>query len=86
VDGYRYLSSAGAMFLQQLLVLVLLALEGWRFLLLIADGARWIRMFFTETLSQIPTTTMILDWCHLHQKCIALCDWGAGSISAPGQG
>jgi hypothetical protein len=73
VDGYRYLSGAGAMFLQHLLVVVLLALEGWRSLLLIADGARWIRMFFSETLAQIPTKTMILDWYHLHQKCSKLC-------------
>jgi len=73
VDGYRYLSGAGAVFLQHLLVVVLLALEGWRSLLLIADGARWIRMFFTETLAQIPTKTMILDWYHLHQKCTELC-------------
>jgi len=35
---------------------------------LIADGARWIRTFFTETLVHIPDKTMLLDWYHLQQK------------------
>ncbi len=69
-DGYRYLSGMGATFLQQLLVVVLLALAAHRSLLLIADGARWIRTFFSEALLQIPSKTMILDWHHLYQKCL----------------
>jgi hypothetical protein len=56
-DGYRYLSGMGATFLQQLLVVVLLALAAHRSLLLIADGACWIRRFFTEALAQIPSKT-----------------------------
>jgi hypothetical protein len=72
-DGYRYLSGVGATFLQQLLIVVLLALGAQRSLLLIADGARWIRIFFTEMLAQVPNKTMILDWYHLHQKCSELC-------------
>jgi hypothetical protein len=51
---------------------VLLALGAQRSLLLIADGARWIRAFFTKTLAHIPNKTMILDWYHLQQKCIDL--------------
>ena len=50
--------------------MVLLALSAQQSLLLIADGARWIRAFFSETLAQIPTRTMILDWYHLAQKCL----------------
>jgi Uncharacterised protein family (UPF0236) len=38
-------------------------------LLLIADGARWIRNFFTETLANLKDKTMLLDWHHLKQKC-----------------
>jgi len=38
--------------------------------LLIADGARWIRSFFTDTLAALGDTTMILDWQHLKQKCL----------------
>ncbi len=60
-QGHRYLSGAGAMFLQQLLVVVLLALQEWRTLLLIADGARWIRAFFTDTLAHVVDKTMLLD-------------------------
>ena len=52
--------------------MVLLALSARQSLLLIADGARWIRAFFTETLAPIPTRTMILDWYHLAQKCLEL--------------
>jgi hypothetical protein len=49
--GFRYLSGVGAPFLQHLLVLVLLARGAQQSLLLIADGARWIQAFFTETLA-----------------------------------
>ena len=30
-------------------------------LLLIADGARWIRSFYTDRLVQVPDKTMLLD-------------------------
>ena len=57
---------------QQLLVLVLLALSTHQSLLLIAEGARSLRAFFTEKVAQIPTRTMILDWYHLDPKCLEL--------------
>jgi Uncharacterised protein family (UPF0236) len=72
VDGYRYLSGVGVSFLQVLLVVVLLALRGRGSLLLIADGARWIRTFYSDMLAQVPDKTMLLDWYHLHQKCADL--------------
>jgi len=65
--GSRYLSGVGATFLQRLLVAVLLSS-----LLLIADGARWIRAFFSETLAAVADKTMVLDWHHLKQKCYDL--------------
>jgi hypothetical protein len=71
-EGYRILRGVGQTFLQQLLVVLLLAVGAQRSLLLIADGARWIRAFFTETLAHIPNKTMILDWYHLQQKCLDL--------------
>jgi hypothetical protein len=71
-EGYRELSGVRQTFLQHLLVVVLLALGRWRALLLIADGARWIRLFFTDTLAQVPNKTMVLDWYHLQQKCFDL--------------
>jgi hypothetical protein len=70
--GYRYFSGVGATFLQRLQLVVRLALSVLGSLLLIADGARWIRTFFTDTLSQIKQKTMILDWHHLQQKCLEL--------------
>ncbi len=70
--GSRYLSGVGDTFVQQLWVVVQLALGPLSSLLLIADGARWIRSFFTETLRQIPRKSMLLDWHHLRQRCLEL--------------
>ena len=70
--GSRYLSGMGAAFLQRLQVAMLLCLGPLNPLLLIADGARWIRSFFTDTLAKLPNTRMLLDWHHLRQKCLDL--------------
>jgi len=70
--GYRYLSGVGARFLQRLQVAVFLCLGPLSSLLLIADGARSLRSFFTETLAMIADKTMLLDWHHLQQKCLEL--------------
>jgi hypothetical protein len=59
--GSRYLSGIGAVFLQHLQLVVLLCLGPLSSLLLIADGARWIRNFFTDTLAALADKTMILD-------------------------
>ncbi len=67
--GSRYLSGVGAAFLQRLHVAVLLCLGPLSSLLLIADGARWIRSFFTDTLAALADKMMLLDWQHLKQKC-----------------
>src|SRR3712207_1566411 len=47
----------GRGFLQHLRSIVLVALRVLGSLLLIADGARWIRSFFVETLAQIAQKT-----------------------------
>jgi hypothetical protein len=70
--GSRYLSGIGGAFLQRLHVAVLLSLGPLNSLLLIADGARWIRSFFTDTLAALLDKTMLLDWQHLKQKCYDL--------------
>ena len=70
--GSRYLSGVGQAFLQRLHVAVLLCLGPLSSLLLIADGARWIRSFFTGTLAGLNDKTMLLDWHHLQQKCLEL--------------
>jgi len=71
-EGTRCLSGTGDTFLQTLRVLMLLSVGSGRSLLLLADGARWIRAFFRTLLIPLPATMMILDWWHLRQKCADL--------------
>ncbi len=71
-QGSRYLSGVGAAFLQRLHAALMLSLGPLSALLLIADGARWIRTFFTDTLAALAAKTMLLDWQHLKQKCYDL--------------
>jgi hypothetical protein len=70
--GSRYISGVGTAFVRQVNSVVLLALGVLSSLLLIADGARWIRSFFLETLAAIGHKTMLLDWYHLRQKCLEM--------------
>jgi hypothetical protein len=70
--GSRYLSGIGAAFLQRLQLAVLLCQGPLSSLLLLADGARWIRSFFTQTLAGLADKMMFLDWHHLKQKCLEL--------------
>ena len=65
-QGSRYLSGIGAAFLQRLHVAVLLCLGAPSSLLLLADGAGWVRSFFTDTLAALADKTILLDWHHLH--------------------
>jgi len=71
-EGSRYLSGAGESFLVLLLVMVLLCAGRQRVVLLIADGARWIRNWFAALLALSPTSKMILDWFHLRKRCAEL--------------
>jgi hypothetical protein len=82
--GERYVSGVGTALLQELQVLVGLALGMLSSLLLIADGARSLRSFFTDMLSQIARKAMILDWYHLRQKCLELSRriWGNKAAKA----
>ncbi len=66
-EGRRYLSGTGDAFLNQVLAAVVSCFD--RSLLVIADGARWIRAFYQDCLACLPQTTMLLDWHHLAQKC-----------------
>ena len=53
--------------------------------MLIADGARWIRSFFSDILNAVTHKAMILDWHHLHQKCLELGSRICRSKAAKGQ-
>jgi hypothetical protein len=70
--GSRYLSGIGAVFLQHLQLAVLVCLGPSSSLLLIADRARSLRNFFTDSLATLTDKTMILDWHHLKQRCVEL--------------
>jgi hypothetical protein len=70
--GYRSISGVGIAFLHQVRMAVLLALAGVRYLLLIADGARWMGTFFSDMLREVTQKAMIVDWYHLEQKCRGL--------------
>jgi hypothetical protein len=66
-EGRRYLSGTGDAFLNQVLAAVLSCFD--HSLLVIADGARWIRAFYLDCLACLPRTNLVLDWYHLEQKC-----------------
>ena len=68
-EGERYLSGTGAAFLPVVEALARVAVGEDGRLLLLSDGARWIRTFFTEQLSTLPGAQHLLDWYHLEQKC-----------------
>ncbi len=38
-------------------------------LLVVADGAGWIRTFYRDYLARLPQTELLLDWHHLAKKC-----------------
>ena len=40
-----------------------------RWVTFIADGARWLREFFTERLTSLPQAKLVLDWFHLCKRC-----------------
>jgi len=71
-QGTRYLSGSGDAFLTLLLIMVLLCAGRQRLVLLIADGARWIRNWFAALQALWATSTMILDWFHLCKRCAEL--------------
>jgi hypothetical protein len=71
-QGTRYLSGRGDAFLTLLLIMVLLCAGRQRLVLLIADGARWIRNWFAALQMVWAQSTMILDWFHLRKRCAEL--------------
>lgn len=72
-EGFRYLSGRGSAFMLVLIAFVLMSAGRNRSVLVLADGARWIRNWFMEIRSQLVSCEMILDWYHLCKKCRDLC-------------
>jgi hypothetical protein len=72
-QGYRYLNGLGDSFVQLLLVFILLCLDtSSKHVLILADGAKWVRNFYLLLRSRVPTAQLILDWFHLQGKCYQL--------------
>lgn len=65
--GRRYLSGTGPSFLRQVQAVVQACCA--RSLLVVADGAGWIRTFFRDHLAAFRQAEMLLDWYHLGKKC-----------------
>lgn len=71
--GFRYLSGNGEAVLNQIFLLLILCGAPGKAVLLLGDGARWIRTFFTDRLKIFSRKELILDWFHLKKKCYELC-------------
>lgn len=69
VTGYRYISGTGDVFLTRVLAAIKALSGKGRFLIMLGDGASWIRTFFEEHLAAYPDKELILDWYHLAKKC-----------------
>ena len=72
-DGFRYLSGTGEAVLNQLLVLLILCGAHTKTVLLLGDGAKWIRNFFLQRMQGFARKELILDWYHLKKKCYDFC-------------
>jgi len=68
-QGTRYLSGTGPALLQHVLVVLLICVGHWPALLVITDGARWIRTWYAHIQAQFPQGRMLLDWWHLRKRC-----------------
>ena len=66
-DTRRYLSGRGIAFLRQVQAAVSTCVD--QSLLVVADGAAWIRTFYRDYLADLPQAELLLDWHHLAQKC-----------------
>ena len=68
-EGTRYLSGTGDSFLLLLSVFLQVCLGTHRRLLVLADGARWIRAWYQQFATAWSQSSLLLDWYHLCHKC-----------------
>jgi hypothetical protein len=66
--GRRYLSGTGEDFAVVLTAMLLLCTRFGRSLLVLADGARWIRLWFAEVRARFGICELLQDWYHLCKK------------------
>lgn len=68
-EGTRYLSGTGDSFVLLLTVFLQLCLGKHPHLLVLADGARWIRAWYQQFSTGRFQSCLLLDWYHLCHKC-----------------
>jgi hypothetical protein len=68
-EGYRYITGTGEAFLVRLRAAIKALGGARRFLVVLADGASWIRTFFEQDLAPYTDRELVLDWYHLTKKC-----------------
>jgi hypothetical protein len=68
-EGTRYFSGTGDSFLLLLTVFLQVCVGKHRHLLVLADGARWIRAWYHSLASLGFESRLLLDWYHLCHKC-----------------
>lgn len=67
-DGCRYITGTSDNFLVILSIFLRICVVPGRSLLVVADGARWIRIWFAGLLGSLPQSQLRLDWYHLCKK------------------
>jgi hypothetical protein len=67
-QGTRYLSGTGESFLTVLLAFLIVCTPAGGRLLVLADGARWIRLWFAGVCGRFGTAVLLQDWYHLCKK------------------
>ena len=72
-SGTRYISGRGSMFLLIVTALLYLCCRRASSLLVIADGAGWIRNWYQQLCGLACPCELLLDWYHLAKKCREKC-------------
>ncbi len=68
-EGCWYVSGQGESFQRKVLAALRRLKTQMERLIVIADGAAWIRQFYSVHLAGIADSELILDWYHLQKKC-----------------
>ncbi len=66
--GKRYVSGTGEDFIVVLSAFLLLCTRSGRSLVVLADGARWIRLWFAQVQARLGDAILLQDWFHLCKK------------------
>ncbi len=69
VDGFWYISGQGKSFRCKVLATLRQLKIKIERLIVVADGASWIRDFYSTELAIVAVSELILDWYHLQKKC-----------------